>query len=234
MRLIGTLAISALALGCVLNGVYLIKLSSRIDRLSTATVGFDQRPSHSRQTLPTRLPAPLPRTAHSPAALSPAPSPPPSTVLGEALHTVEGRQHLKDALAALEEDARRRELAERVAGDERRQEKNRERLTRMFALAGEEQQKIAGIHAAARSERQRIVEAVLAGARTASEGEVALDAVRENTSQQVRAALGEQRVRRLRELQNPQPRVDRQTVAERSNTPLSPALAADSTGFTPP
>jgi hypothetical protein len=234
VRLIGTLAISALTLGCVLNGVYLIKLSSRIDRLSTATVGFDQRPSDSRQPLPARLPAPLARTAHSPAALSPAPSAPPATVLGDALHTLEGRRHLEDALTALEEDARRAELAERVAGDERRQEKNRERLTRMFALGGAEQQKIASIHAAARSERQRIVEAMLAGAKTASEGEAALDAVRENASQQVRTALGEQRVRRLRELQNPQPRLDRQTVAERSNAPLSPALAADSTGFTPP
>jgi hypothetical protein len=209
MRIFGIVAVFVLTLVAILEGAALVRLSGRVDSLvekletapvtgsSTMRVMQPEQRAAAGGTAPGE-PRGLPRLMAAPAGATAADGPA-TAVLREALETPEGRSHLKAAMEVLREQDRQDRLlrnAEENVADEQRY---RERLTRLAALTPDEQNRVSQLHTAMSSARQRVLEEMRAGGKSAEQADDEIDNLEDETNRQIRTLLGEQRMQKFRE-----------------------------------
>jgi hypothetical protein len=233
MRTIGMFAVSGLALMVIGEGVYIAKLSRRIDALSgavgggaaggsersflssaeggafTRPAGFDRRAPAARPAAPILAPA----AASPPSAAAAAAS----ASLGEALGTVEGRQHLKGALAVIREEERQSRLVRVSERDREREGQYRERLTKVLSLPPDDQRKLGDIYANLDVGRQRLLEEMRTGLKDAETADGEIDNLEEVTNKAVRTLLGDARMKQFRDAERAERGGDRGRWRGRGN-----------------
>ncbi len=222
MRTLGILAIFVLALCAIGEGAYLVKLSRRIDVLSRPTAESAEEPALTPRTTATRPAAPRREPARTlPAFVS---TPPPSSsapvvTLHDALATPEGREQLKAALAHIEEEKRQDSLVSRADRNEGREARFKERITKGLTLNGEETHKLAALFTNLQTQRRHVLEEMKAGQRTSRQADDEIDKLEDGSEEQVKAMLGEERMKKLRDL-------ERQDRDNRRRGDQAPAVAA--------
>jgi hypothetical protein len=212
MRILGIIAIFVLTLAAILEGAALVRLSSRVDSLvekleataapasSTLRVKRDDSDRRASTGSAAAELRPLPRLLPPPASGAPAAAPGPATsMLREALESPEGRSHLKTAMEVLREQDRQDRLLRKAEEDVAEEQRYRERLNRLAGLSPDEQNKVAQLHTAMQSRRQRVLEEMRAGLKSAEQADDDIDNIEDETTRQIRALLGEQRMQKFRE-----------------------------------
>ncbi len=219
MRTIGMFVGFILALTCVVQGAYLIKLSHRVTELtdelradrneaadprvqraiadSSRQQGYGASGQNDRRQalrIPTGSLPSVP--VFVPTAVAPAP--PAAGTLHEALSTPEGREHLKNALATIDEEKRQDKMTRRVGKDDERSLKFKENIVGRLGLNAQEQYKLDTLLATAQNERRQLVEDMKVGLKKSGEVDEGLDAVQSQTEKDVRALVGEDRWQKLR------------------------------------
>jgi hypothetical protein len=208
MRVIGIVAIFVLALAAIVEGAVIVRLSSRLDaldeKLSHAPVVPDEVRAPRREgvalargdiasaTLPPPKLAPVPGSA-------PVPTGPATAMLAEALQSVEGRQHLRGAMELLREQDRQDRLLRNAEQDVEREQRYRDRLTKVLSLPGHEQEKLGQFYGNLQAGRRKVLEEMRSGLKNAEQADDEIDNLEDSTEQQVRALLGEQRMQQLRD-----------------------------------
>jgi hypothetical protein len=223
MRILGIVAIFVLAVVAIVEGAALVRLSSRLDSVAQQAgaggpaddPGFDttRRPSLARASSEPAAPArpPVPRLTPA-AAAPPAPAAPPGSptaVLGEALGTPEGRQHLKAAMETLREQERQDRMVRNAERDVEREQRQRERMARVLGLNSDEQNKLGHLYTTLQSGRRRVLEEMRVGGKTSEQADDEIDAMEDEAQRNVRTLLGEDRMRKLREAERGERRRER-------------------------
>jgi hypothetical protein len=251
MRIIGIVAVFVLAIAAVVEGAALVRLSGRLDSLAQ---GGSLAADPSSEDMSRRLPPvraiddqaaaagrpPVPRLAPAiavPAAAPTAAAPPgsPPAVLREALATPEGRQHLKAALETLREQERQERLVRNAERDVEREQRQRERMARLLGLGIDEQNRIGHLYTTLQSARQRVLEDMRVGGKSAEQADDEIDALEDEAQRNVRTLLGEDRVRKLREAERGERRRERggREGGGPPAPPGQPAPAAQGAGSPP-
>jgi hypothetical protein len=239
MRIFGIVAIFVLAVVAIVEGAALVRLSSRLDAVAqgagspsgdTPADTMRQPPSLARAASDpaTTLRPPVPRLAPVAAAPSPAAAPPgsPTAVLGDALATPEGRQHLKVAMEALREQDRQERLVKNAERDVEREQRQRERMARVLGLNSDEQNKIGHLYTTLQSGRQRVLEEMRVGSKTAEQADDEIDNLEDETQRTVRTLIGEERMRKLRDAERNERRRDRGGGGREGGAPGAPGQPA--------
>lgn len=209
MRVIGIVAVFVLALAAIVEGAVIVRLSSRLDaldqRLAHAPAVLDESGAPRREGVALArgdvpaAPLPPPRLAPAPGATAPVPTGPATAVLAEALQTVEGRQHLRGAMELLREQDRQDRLVRNAEQEVEREQRYRDRLTKVLSLPAHEQDKVGQLYSTLQAGRRKVLEEMRSGLKNAEQADDEIDNLEDSTEQQVRALLGEQRMQQLRD-----------------------------------
>lgn len=221
MRIFGIIAVFVLTLAAILEGAALVRLSSRVDSLAeklettaapaASAVRVNQGESaEAGQTASVNARLPVPRLLPAPAGeAAPAEGAPATAVLRQALETPEGRSHLKAAMEVLREQDRQDRLVRNAEEEVADEQRYRERLTRLAALTPEEQNRVTQLHSTVRASRQRVIEEMRAGVKTAEQADDEIDNLEDEVGRQIRALLGDQRMQKFREANRAERRRER-------------------------
>jgi hypothetical protein len=238
MRTFAMVAISLLAIGAIVEGAVIVRLSGRVEALSQR-LASNSDPSPTGATGPARIaaaraPAGTPTAGLAPSTLprllptTPEPAAPMATsVLREALETSEGRQHLKAAIDLLREQERQEKLSSRAERAVEREQQHAQQLTRVLGLSSDEQGKVGQLYATMQANRRRVLDEMRAGQKDADQADDEIDNLRDETERSVRALLGEPRMQKYRESMRAQRRRDR------GNDGQAPAAGAPPVGGAP-
>jgi hypothetical protein len=209
MRLVGIVAVFVLTVTAIVQAAFLVRLSGRVETLTeqvrSQAVAADPlvpgaRSGSMAASAPARMPIPrLDPKAPAPAEPVGGEAIPTTAALGQALETEEGRQHLKGALDALKEQERKSRLAENAKDDVEREQQYQERLSRVLQLSGSEQGAIRNLYAQMQTGRERVLEEMRSGIKTAAQADDEIDALEDKTETAVQGLLGEPRMKQLRE-----------------------------------
>jgi hypothetical protein len=211
MRVIGIVAIFVLALATIVEGAVIVRLSSRLDaldeKLAHGPAGPDDVRAARREGISLArggmeaAPAPLPppKLAPAPGSAPPVPTGPATAMLAEALQSVEGRQHLRGAMELLREQDRQDRLIRNAEQDIEREQRYRDRLSKVLSLPGHEQEKLGQFYASLQAGRRKVLEEMRSGVKNAEQADDEIDNLEDSTEQQVRTLLGEQRMQQLRD-----------------------------------
>jgi hypothetical protein len=209
MRTIGILAIFVLALCAVGEGAALFRLSRQVTDLRqqvarpevepTDDVAFARpRPIAMGSTSRPREAAVAPRIA-IPAFTAPPATTPATTSLREALATAEGREQLKAALSIINEEKRQDRLVKQAEKRVEGEQKWKERILKNVQLTGDEPLRLDTLFATLKSGRAQILEDMRAGLKTSDQADKEIDELQDGTQKGVRALLGDERAKKLRE-----------------------------------
>jgi hypothetical protein len=211
MRLLGILAMFVLSVCAITEGAFLFRLSGRMRELSREVALSHDSPVSQAQPLspppaPRRLPAaaprPLdvPRPITAPPAFAPAPAATVATAtLRDALGTAEGREHLRKAMDIIAEQRRQERLVQSVERREERDQGWKESIVKAVPLSGDEPVKLTALFATLQTGRRQLLEDMRAGARSADDTDSAVDELQQSTQKGIRALLGEDRWKKMRE-----------------------------------
>lgn len=238
MRAIGIVAIFVLTLAAIVEAAVIVRLSSRVDsldqKLSQASGSPDSDATRREMVALARsggeggatLPPPrLAPAAPAGAAPLPAPTGPATAVLAEALQSSEGRQHLKAALEHLREQDRQERLVRNAERDVEREQRYRDRLTKVLSLPPHDQQKVGQLFSSLQTGRQKVLEEMRSGLKNADQADDEIDDMEDKTEEQVRALLGDQRMQQLREAERAERRRGRGGQGQGQNQGQTPAPA---------
>jgi hypothetical protein len=202
MRTLGILAIFLLAVCAITGGAFLFRLSGQVRDLSHQVALAHENSLHESAAVPpaapARLPAPAPRLSLAarpsppPAFTAPAPSTAATTTLRDALATPEGRDHLRAALDIIAEQRRQERLVTTVERREERDQRFKERISKL-PLTGDEPQKINALFAALATGRRQLLEDMRAGAKNAEDTDEAMDELQDTTQKALRTLIGDDR-----------------------------------------
>jgi hypothetical protein len=142
---------------------------------------------------------PPPRLTPPPGSAPAVPTGPATAMLAEALQTAEGRQHLRGAIELLREQERQDRLLRNADQEIEREQRYRDRLTKVLALPAHEQEKVGQLYAGLQASRRKVLEEMRAGLKNAEQADDEIDNLEDGTQAQVRALLGEQRMQQLRD-----------------------------------
>jgi hypothetical protein len=214
MRLVGIIVVFVLTLATIVEGAFLVRLSGQLSDLKEEVSlkgrsAIDEGVSPAQQAAAAasaalaaeRLrKAPVPRLETKEAVPAPSAEPTPATeILRGALATEEGRKHLKEALALMKEHDRQADLIQDIENEQQREMKNRERLVQVLGLGPSEQGSIGQLYASLHSSRQRIVDEMRSGLKSAEQADNEIDRLVDSTEKAVESLLGETRVKQLHE-----------------------------------
>jgi hypothetical protein len=232
MRLVGIIAVFVLALTSIVEGAFLVRLSSKVqaldDQLRGQPVVALESDTSARRARPSNEPVRLPVPRLDTKATAPSESAPASdtavaaapAVLGAALSTPEGRSHLKEALKKLEDQDRQVRMIEGIRNDIEREKKYQERIARALNLSGGEQGTIHQMYASMQATRQRILDEMQTGAKTARQADDEIDQLEDQTETAVRNMLGEDRLKQMREARKNERQQEQQQRAARRGRPI--------------
>jgi hypothetical protein len=196
VRLFGVVVAAALAVTAVVQGVMLRRLSRRLENTTQAA-------EHDEPPRPVTASPPVLRLRMAPPQLAPsvvgASRPPGAALLHEALSTPEGREQLKATLASLKEEKRQQKLIGRVEKREQKDQRWRDKVLAMRSLTPAEAQKLTALFARLREDRQRVLESMKAGHLSSEEADDTTDDLARAHKKEVRALLGEQRWKEVKE-----------------------------------
>lgn len=217
MRVLSHVISAALAVGLIAESAYLVKsrrevkaLTEQVHQLSAELLVADLAPPPPPRT-PERA-APPERAPRAPAASAPprfvtapvtAPSgvPPGGPALPAALDTPEGREELRRAVAT-EVEREREEQVARLQAEWQEQRRQRLRtIVRALALDGEGERRLAEIVTAGQEARRELFYKFESGGMTRGEMTTQLASLRAHDDQQLRQALGDDGIKRFRELE---------------------------------
>ncbi len=210
MRTIGMLVAFGLGICSLVEGAYLVKLSRDVKGLAdelrlTQEAGGAERAAvavPALHTAPLRVVREVARPRDVPPAFvvsTPAPTTQAATTLHEALATAEGREQLKNALAIIDEERRQDKVGKRVEKQEGHNQQLKEKIAKVVALNGDESYKLDTLLAGVQAERHQLVEDMKVGLKNAREVDDQLDTVDTRVDKEVRALLGDERWKKLRE-----------------------------------
>jgi hypothetical protein len=214
MRLLGIIAVFVLAVTTIVEGAFLIRLSGQVADLKEevrlparspmeeAGSASDAARSASAQLAAERVAArkaPIPKLEATAPAPTPAEAVPATSVLQSALSTEEGRKHLKQALGVIKEQERQLDLVQDVERDLQGEQRYRDRLNKTLGLTSSEQGGVNSIYATMQSKRQRILDEMRSGLKSADQADDEIDNLVDDTEKQVQTLLGDGRMRQLRE-----------------------------------
>jgi hypothetical protein len=208
MRVIGIVAIFVLALAAIVEGAVIVRLSSRLDALDEKLTHAPAAPDDvraprregvalARGDMAATLPPP--KLAPTSESTPPVPTGPATAMLAEALQSVEGRQHLRGAMELLREQDRQDRLIRNAEQDVEREQRYRDRLTKVLSLPTHEQEKLGQFYGSLQAGRRKVLEEMRSGVKNAEQADDEIDNLEDSTEQQVRALLGEQRMQQLRD-----------------------------------
>jgi ssRNA-specific RNase YbeY (16S rRNA maturation enzyme) len=211
MRVIGIVAVFVLALAAIVEGAVIVRLSTRIDaldeKLAHGPASAEEVNSPRREGVAlarggsetSTAALPPPRLTPTPGSPPPVPTGPATAMLAEALQTQEGRQHLRGAIEHLREQERQDRLIQNAERDVEREQRYRDRLTKVLSLPAHEQEKVGQFYAGLQAGRKKVLEEMRAGLKNAEQADDEIDNLEDSTEQQVRSLLGDQRMQQLRE-----------------------------------
>jgi hypothetical protein len=207
VRIVAMVAVFLLAVATIVEGAIIVRLSRRVDALAekapvrpAEVIAPSRAPTPAPKASPELAARSLPRLTVAPEPTPEAPGGPATAVLGEALATPEGRQHLKAAMEVLREEERKERLVRSTERALEREQRRRENLTRLLVLPPDEQNKINQFYLTLQTGRQRVIEEMRAGVKNAEQADDEIDTLEDETDRQVRSLLGEQRMQKFREL----------------------------------
>ena len=236
MRVFGIIAIFLLALVAIVEGAALIRLSGQMDRLqariesapasAALRVKDGEDPASGRASPGAARPAltaPLPRLLPAPPTgdIGGEGGGPATATLREALETPEGRSHLKAAMEVLREQDRQERLIRQAEENISDEQRYRERLTRLAGLSPDEQNRVAQLHANLHTGRQRVLEELRAGGKSASQADDEIDNLEDQVERDIRALLGDARLQKFREAS----RAERRNQRGQQRGPAPPPVA---------
>jgi hypothetical protein len=215
MRTFGILAIFGLTLVAIGEAAYLIHLARRIEALDHGVRVAAERPllDLPPEDRPPRLvSAPIrPRDGGVPrlapiafTAPPPAPGNTAAITLREALSTADGREQLRAALDLMKEEDRRGKLLKKASGWDERDQKWREKLTKLASLQADEQNKIGDVIGQAGQARAQILSDMQLGLKTSKEAGREIKDLQDKTEKEVRSVLGDKRAKELRDAERRQ------------------------------
>jgi hypothetical protein len=237
MRLVGIIAVFVLTVTAIVEGAALVRLSNKVDSLSEQLKAEPPRPvadlpgpaqtalaaSAALAAERARPPVPKLNTGTAPNAEAPSESAPPATgILREALASPEGREHLKNAMELLREQQRQQRLVEDMQGDMQQEQRYRERLARVLGLAPSEQGSIGSIYSQLQTSRQKVLDEMRSGQKSAEQADEEIDTLEGNAERQVQGLLGDTRMKQLREArraERQQRREERRNAAGQATPP---------------
>jgi hypothetical protein len=238
MRLVGIIAVFVLALTSIVEGAFLVRLSSKVSALDeqlraqpvSAALDADAPGRRVRAGEPARLPVPRldPKATATPSesttSAPTAESRPAIAVLEAALSSDEGRAHLKNALKRLEDQDRQQRMVEGAKNDVEREQKYIERITSSVPLSGGERGTIQQMYASMHATRQRILDEMRTGVKSSEQADDEIDQLEDQTETAVRGLLGEERLKQMREARRAEREKARQERQQRnrSRNPQTP------------
>jgi hypothetical protein len=212
MRLVGIIAVFVLTVTAIVEGASLVRLSNKVDALTEQLKAepprLEMEPASPGRSASAALAAERARvsvpklTAKEPGeqAAAPAESAPPATnILREALSSPEGREHLKNAMDMLREQTRQQRLVDDAKEETEQAQRYRDRLARVLQLGPSEQGAIGGIYSQLQTSRQKVLDDMRAGSKSAEQADEEISALEGQAERQVQSLLGEGRMRQLRE-----------------------------------
>jgi hypothetical protein len=205
MRTVGIIALFGLALCAIGEGAMIVRLSHRVEDLGhqletvrstpeegTTVQGLTVSGSPFRPALPAIAAA---RPPEFKAAQEPGSRGSPL----QELATPEGRQLLRSALDVINEERRQERLTAGAARREEREQRLHDRIVKTVPLVGDESVRLAAMFSELKTGRQQILDEMHGGGKTAEQANDAIDALRDSTDKSMRALLGEERWKKVRE-----------------------------------
>jgi hypothetical protein len=239
MRLVGIIAVFVLALTSIVEGAFLVRLSSKVSELdeqlraqpATAALDSDAPARRARSGEPARLPVPRldPKATAAPTTTAPAAEVRPAIdTLQAALSSNEGIAHLKNAIKRMEDQDRQVRMLDGAKNDQQRELKYQERIARSVPLSGAEQGTIHQMYASMDASRNRILEEMRSGVKTSEQADDEIDQLEDQTETAVHNLLGEERLKQMRESrkaerQKAREERDRNRASRRAQNPAPPA-----------
>jgi hypothetical protein len=193
LRWLGVAVAAALSVTVAVQGSMLRGVSRRLEKLEAGQ-------SHEPGPRLVAAGAPLLRlTPVAPAALTARAGAPSAVSLRDALSTPEGRDQLKATLASLKEEKRQQRMVERVEKREVKDRRWRDRVLALRSLTPAEAEKVTALFARLQDDRRRALESMKGGHLTSVEADDASDDLARALKKNVRALLGEQRWKELKD-----------------------------------
>jgi hypothetical protein len=223
------IALFGLALCAMGEGAMIVRLSRRVEtlgrELETVRTTSEETVLAQRAGMAiTALPRPLPlgsiAAARPPEFKVPPAEPGSRSSPLQELATPEGRQLLRSALDVINEERRQERLTAGAARREEREQRLHDRILKTVPMAGDESVRLAAMFTELKTGRQQILDEMHGGGKTAEQANDAIDALRENTDRSMRALLGEERWKKVRESR------DRDRQAVQAQAEGQPAGAA--------
>jgi hypothetical protein len=238
MRLVGIIAVFVLALTAIVEGAFLVRLSSKVAaldeqlRAQPTAVALDgdtpaRRAARASGDL-ARLPVPrLEAKGTTPTESAPAAEGVPTAIatIEAALRSPEGLAHLKNGLKRIEDQDRQVRMIEGVKNDIEREKRYQERITRALNLSGGEQGTIHQMYASMQASRQRILDEMQSGVKTSEQADDEIDQLEDQTETAVRTLLGDERLKQAREARKAERMQARQQRDAQRGRPVSPTPA---------
>ncbi len=239
MRLVGIIAVFVLTVTAIVEGAVLVRLSGKLDTLTEQVKAqpahlppdpddhtFTARAASAALAAERMRPPPPKLDPKAPAPQEPAqPAPQAAGILREALATSEGREHLKNAMEVLREQDRQQRVIRDAEGDVQRDTSYRERLTRVLGLSQGEQGSIGSIYANLQTQRQKVIDEMRAGQKSAEQADDEIRTLESNADRSVHGILGEGRMRQLREARRAERTQRREERQQQNGVPPQPGVA---------
>jgi len=206
LRLLGVVVAAALSVTAVAQGALLRRLTQRLEQVAAVQAAQNEEPARRPIAGAPLLrlgalatPPPCPGPALTDAARALAADRSSTALLREALSTSEGREQLKATLASLKEEKRQERVIGRVEKREQKDQRWRDNILALRSLTPAEAQKLTTLFARLQEDRRRVVESMKGGHLSAGEADDASDDLARAQKKAVRALLGEQRWRELKD-----------------------------------